>query len=180
MNTLIILPGNSPKNKLWGEGIAKAFGGLFDDVYQQSYTHWETGEETIDFDHELEKLRSVIMSETRTDIQYYIFAKSFGSLLALMSVHRGFITPKQCVFFGMPFNLARDHDIFKGEWALLTTFKIPSLAFHNDNDYVARYVDTAETLMRMPAIELVTTKGDDHGYFEFKTYKERVNAFLSL
>lgn len=180
MRTLIILPGNSPKNKEWGEGIAKAFGGLFDTVYQQSYTHWATGEETINFDHELEKLRTVIMNETKTDVQYYIFAKSFGALLALMSVYRGFITPKQCVFFGLPFNLARDHDIFKGEWAPLTSFKIPSLAFHNDNDYVAHHAYTAEKLVSIPSIELVTTKGDDHGYFEFKSYKERIKAFLSL
>ena len=106
MKKLIVLPGNSPKNKQWGEGVVSHFGVLFDEVYSQDYDHWENGEEVIDFERETQKLKEVVEGEEE-GVEYYIIAKSYGSVLALMAIHQNILSPKKCVFFGMPLNLLK-------------------------------------------------------------------------
>src|SRR5690606_26948299 len=161
MNKLIILPGNSVKNKAWGEAVAARFGGWFDEVYLQSYDHWESGEENIDFEVELAKLGAAAKAAA-PETTFYIFAKSAGSLLALLAIQRGLVAPAQCVFFGMPLEWA-DRDVFRGDWSPLSDFRVPILAFHNEHDPVANYTFTKDALTaHVPeSTQLVTAAGDN-------------------
>lgn len=179
--TLIILPGNSPKNKAWGEGVAAYFGSWFDSVYQQQYDHWENGNETIDFEREAEKLREVV-SGYEAGTEYYIFAKSFGTVLTFLASHKGYIAPTQCVFFGVPLNLVERDQIFKGSWEPLEAFRVPAIAFLNDKDPVADHTFTSTVLAEYAPrrVKVMTISGDNHTYDQFASYEEDIRAFLHI
>lgn len=182
MKKLVILPGNSPKNKTWGEEVAATYGAQFDAVYQQDYDHWESGEETIDFEREAEKLRDAVASDGGADVEHYVFAKSFGSILTLLSVHKGYVVPAKCVFFGMPLNLVEEQNIFGGNWAPLRDFSVPAIAFHNEDDPVADHTFTSNTLAELgvSSITFMSCNGDTHGYTEHGDYTAAINAFLGI
>jgi len=177
MKKLIVLPGNSQRNEVWGEQCMAHFAPWFDSVYLQRYDHWRTGAKDIDIEAELSKLAHEASDEAAT---YYIFAKSVGSLLALIATHRGLVRPVHCVFFGMPLELA-SNELFKDDWSPLTDFDVLSLAFHNDHDPIS-YPYTKNALEGHCAgmIELVTLKGDNHDYLDFGEYEETIKNFLHI
>jgi len=182
MKKLIILPGNSTKNKAWGDSMAAYYGKLFDEVYVQNYDHWVSGEETINFDTEAKKLREVVSVDAEKTPEYTIFAKSYGSVLALQAIHKGFITPKQCIFFGIPLNLVEEHDLFGGNWSFLSSFTtIPAIAFHNTHDPIALYDFTAAKLAELkPSIHLLAQEGDNHSYDAPASYEELIKEFIEV
>ena len=177
MKHLIVLPGNSPKNEAWGSVCADHFASEFDEVTVQSYTHWQSGEPVIDF--EVEKATLAATVEASPEATWFVFAKSAGTILALEAVAAGIITPKQCVFFGMPLDLAAE-DLYSEDWSSLDSFSVPTLAFHNEYDPVAAYAFTKVKTDDKPNIELVTLPGDTHDYDDFSQYKVRVAEFLGL
>lgn len=180
MNKLIVFPGNSPRNKAWGECAAQHFGGWFDAVYTPDYDHWATGESFINFDAELDKLRANILKD-EPDTQYYVFAKSIGTILTVIAVKRGIIAPQKCVFFGMPLKIVEEQETFGDDWSALSSFTVPTLAFHSDRDPTADYAFTVAKLTELnPAITLITTPGDTHDYTEFVSYEVEIRNFLAL
>ncbi len=180
MNKLIILPGNSTRNKIWGEGVSTQFGNWFDSVYLQHYNHWESGQGDINFEAELDKLSQEI-KQSSSGTSFFVFAKSAGTLLALQAVHKGLLTPKQSVFFGLPLDWA-ERDVFKGDWTPLTTFSGPAIAFHNDNDPTANYGFTKNTIAQhgKSSIEFFELVGNDHSYADFSISKTTIEKFLNL
>jgi hypothetical protein len=176
MQKLIVIPGNSKRNKEWGEAVVSHYAEKFDDVYMQSYDHWESGEQDINIEVELNKLREVVES---SDADYIVFAKSIGSLLTLLAVQKGFIQPKKCVFFGMPLEMA-SQELFKDDWSPLATFSIPAIAFHNDNDPINHdYTKEALEAHSSGGITFYTKVGSDHNYTEFEAYDEEIDRFLN-
>jgi hypothetical protein len=178
MQHLIILPGNSVKNRTWGEVMRDHYGPLFASVTLLEYEHWETGAPQIDFDVELQKL-----AERNTPLfaehEIVVMAKSVGSLLTFVAIRDGVIAPKKCVFFGIPFDLAAK-DIFAEDWSPVESFAVPALAFHNVSDPTADYRFTAATLAHYaPGIKLVTTNESDHWYGDTKTYDPIIGEFLA-
>ncbi len=81
----------------------------------------------------------------------------------------------------MPLEWA-DRDVFRGDWSPLSGFRVPTLAFQNEHDPVADHTFTEDALTTHAPefIELVTTAGDNHGYFEFDIYESRVRDFLQI
>tara|TARA_B100001989_G_C24528031_1_gene459849 strand:+ start:1249 stop:1779 length:531 start_codon:yes stop_codon:yes gene_type:complete len=176
MKKLLVLPGNSLRNKEWGEGCALAYVDLFDEVVMQYYDHWDNEENFISLDKELEKIKRTIGNSE--DDTWHVFAKSIGSLVTLKAVHDGIVTPKQTVFFGMPLDFAEE--FYAGDWDPLSDYKVRTLAFHNDSDPTANYEFTKDKLeILAPSIELFTLRGDNHDYLDFSDYKEKIKEFLS-
>lgn len=179
MKKLIILGGNSAKNKKWSEAMAEYYGSLADETYVQEYDHWTSGAETINFDIEAEKLRTVVLEDT--DAEYTIFAKSFGSILALLSVYKGYITPKQCIFFGMPFSVVEEQNLFDSNWSFVSEYSVPAIAFHNINDPVAKFdVTSAKIAELKPSIQLIALEGDTHAYDVSSAYEDKIKEFLGV
>ncbi len=177
MKELIILPGNSVKNRTWGEVMRDHYGPQFDSVHLHTYEHWETGDPIIDFDVELVKLRERT-SPLFQDVELTIMAKSAGSLLAFVAVAEAILKPTKCVFFGIPFDLAAE-GIFKDDWSAIENFTIPAIAFHNQNDPTADYRYTMATLAQYaPHVELVTTPEEDHWYGNTALYDTYLSTFL--
>lgn len=169
MTHLIVLSGNSLKNKAWGEAVVEHYGSRFDSVFMLQYDHWESGESNINFWREVEKLR-VHSATLAPDTKVVVFAKSAGSLLAMLAVAAGAIAPARCVFFGIPFDLAAT-DMFKDNWSAVDNFVIPAIAFHNEADPTTSHTFTKTTLENhAPQIALITTQESDHWYGDFVTY----------
>ncbi len=178
MRHLIVLSGNSLKNKAWGELIVEHYGPMYDSVFMLHYNHWESGEPLIDFVSEEAKLREHIMTLS-PDIEVILFAKSAGSLLALQAIAHGAVTPARCVFFGMPLDMAVE-GLFKDDWSPLTTLMVPAIAFHNIEDPTTSYAFTKMTLEeKAPSITLITTHEADHWYGDLTTYDPHITTFLT-
>lgn len=176
MNKLIVLAGNSLRNRDWGEACRDHFNGWFDETYLQYYDHWQTGKE-IAFDEELKKLAAATADRETT---YYVLAKSIGSIVTLLAVHDDLFTPNKCVFFGMPLEIASEQ-VFKESWAALETFAVPTIAFHNDEDPISYPFTKAALAEHAPeTIELVTLKGDNHDYLDFADYESRITQHFNL
>ena len=170
MHVLVILPGNNVKNQKWGEAVAEYYGNQFDEAFLQIYDHWKTGEETMEFAKEIKKLADKIAGWPE-GTSVTVFAKSSGALLALLAIKQGVFRPEKCVFFGIPFDLAAQ-TIFKDDWTPLQDFHIPTITFHNDEDPIANYSFTKKAIEEKgnTNIKLITTRGNDHGYFDFPLY----------
>jgi hypothetical protein len=179
MDQLIVLPGNSIKNKVWGESVIEQYGSRFDSVFVLVYDHWESGEQNIDFATEIEKLRAhVAVLQPGTNV--YLFAKSVGTLLAFMTIAEKVVAPVRCIFFGIPFDLAAT-DLFKDAWGVVDTFYIPALAFHNVEDPTTSFSFTKEILeSHVPTVTLMATNEADHWYGDFEEYNKTIMPFLKL
>lgn len=181
MKKLIVLPGNSPKNKEWADIAVAAYGDWFDELYVQYYDHWISGDELIDFAREQEKLQQVVAADP-DDTEYYIFAKSFGTILAFLAVHSQVLKPTKCIFFGISFNMATENKLFSDDWEILRGYRVPTVAFHNTNDPVAdpEHTRTILTKRHLHSVRFVTIPDNDHAYTDFSLYKPLMNAFLNL
>ncbi len=178
MRVLLVLPGNSLKNKAWGEAIAEHYGPRFDQVINHQYEHWENGAPNIDFSRETERLREAVAAVPEGS-ELVVCAKSAGSLLTFIAVKAGALAPARCVFFGIPFEMAST-GLFEHDWSPVESFAIPAIAFHNEADPTAAYAPTAETIAaRCPHITLVTTHEVDHWYGDFTSYDSYLQVFLS-
>lgn len=179
MKKLLILPGNSPRNQAWGEACAEFFQEQFDEIYLQMYSHWESGEEVIDVPEELDKIIQMVEAGDADTDEWYICAKSVGTLVSLVAVAEDIISPVKCIFFGMPLALAAE-ELFKNDWSALENFTIPTLVFHNDSDPVADYSFTKEKLTEFgQEIDLVTIEGDSHDYANFELVATEIADFLN-
>lgn len=178
MRHLIVLSGNSLKNKAWGELIVEHYSPMYDSVFMLEYSHWESGEPLIDFVSEEAKLRAHVAT-LAPDTEVILFAKSAGSLLGLLAIAHGAVTPARSVFFGMPLDMAAG-GIFKDDWSPLTSFRVPAIAFHNLEDPTTSYEFTKATLKeKAPHITLVTTHEADHWYGDLTTYDPYINTLIT-
>jgi hypothetical protein len=177
MKKLLVLSGNHVRNREWGEQCAEFFRGDFDMTFYPHYDHWNVEGESIDMEIELQKVKETVTGAGEAD-GWYVFAKSIGSVLALLAIKRGIISLEKCVFFGMPLKIA-ETEVTK-EWAYLSSLTLPVLAFHNDHDPVADYKFTAQKLAELaPTITLRTLSGDTHDYADFAAYADEIRQFIS-
>lgn len=168
------MPGNSLKNKAWGELILEHYAPQFDSSFMLEYDHWINGEQNIDFTQEAKKLKSHV-DVLSPDAEIILFAKSAGSLLALQTLHDGILKPLQVVFFGMPLDLAADN-LFKDSWAPLSELEVPAIAFHNVADPTTSYEFTKSMLAtHNPNITLITSHETDHWYGDLQTYDQYIS-----
>ena len=178
MRHLIILSGNSLKNKGWGELMLAEYGLRFDTAFMLDYDHWTSGESNINFTTEEAKL-SAYVSTLPPYAEIVIFAKSAGSLLAFTAIAHGVLKPIKCVFFGIPFDMAADN-LFKNNWGAVDTFTIPAIALHNTDDPTTSYEVTKQTLIEHnPGITLIETGESDHWYGDIITYNRTIIPFLA-
>ena len=180
MKTLVILPGNSKRNAVWNKEIQDRFGTWFDEVYAQSYDHWEEVNGSIDFQSELTKLKQYISSNPE-ETEYYVFVKSFGTILTLFAIDQGVIAPEKCVLFGLPLNLVEEQNIFNGDWTPLEQLCVPTYVALNIKDPVANYDFTSKKIQEMnPTLHVEKFTADTHAYDEYEKYTLSLKTFLAF
>ncbi len=169
---LIVLPGNSKRNKEWADGAAAASVSSFDDVYKHYYKHWETGEELINFDFELAQVVEKVGDEAIA-----VFAKSAGSVLTINGNYLGKLKPVKCLFVGLPLGTP-EQEAQLGEKIL--SLSVPTTIIQNTNDPYSDYarVKNFVTKVNLPNITLIETPGDNHDYLDFDLIKNKVSEFF--
>jgi hypothetical protein len=171
---LILLSGNSIKNKDWIEKIKQLFVRDFDSVFIQYYKHWKTQEEFIDFDYEL----SVLEKNTKTSNNYVVFAKSAGAVLTLIALKQNKIKPKKIIFLGLPVEWAKEQGRDLGH--LVHNLEIPFLFIQNSEDPYCSYQSLSKFLKDKTIKNYKTFefKNNTHDYENYEKIKEIVLNFI--
>jgi len=172
---LVILPGNNKSNNEWADAAAEAFSSSFPDIYTQSYSHWDTGEEFINFDMELEKLVKNVEND-----DCIVVAKSAGSMLAIYGVHKKIFHPTKCVFVGLPIRFAEENNMELVQW--FQDYDVPTIIIQNSHDPVTSFEELKAALacLNNINIELIEIEGNNHKYGDFELIKEKAKDFLKL
>ena len=159
----VFLGGNSLKNKDWIEKVQNLSKKNIKSTHIHYYKHWETNDDFIDLDFEIETLSNFLKGKTN----YVVFAKSMGVLLTIKAVSRGLIQPNKCLFVGMPLAVVKENKYKLRSW--LTKYKVYTLFIQHDKDPLGsadslkKYLDK-NRLVNYAFMEL---KGDTHSYEEF-------------
>ncbi len=163
---IVIVPGNSPKNKEWTEKIEKFLRlNKKHDVLSIKYSHWDSGENIINIKEEAVKLGALLsLSE-----EYLIVAKSAGILVSMRALLSGRINPKSFIFLGLPLGWAIEKEIDIN--LMFNKFSSSALIIQNDKDPVAPATEVRKFLKKLKTpkdIRLIEISGDTHDYDNFR------------
>lgn len=172
---IIYLSGGSIRNKDWIEKVKSEFD-KFSDGQILYYSHWEMGEKNLNFEVETKKLSELVVG---TD-EYFVFAKSIGSVLALKSVYEKVISPKKIVICGHPYNLARELGFPIDDY--LKNLSIPVIFVQNESDPLFSFADLEKVLKENnPAgYQLIENPDNNtHDYEDLERLSKIVNDFFT-
>lgn len=98
-HTILILWGNSPKNKNWIEKMNKYLQSSYPTI-EFFYSHWTQNVQDINFEEEIKRLSKFIKDNNLTN--YSIVAKSAGFVLSLQGSSNNILNPRTIVWYGLP------------------------------------------------------------------------------
>jgi hypothetical protein len=170
---LILLPGNSKSNKEWSEAASQAFSGVFKDIYIHHYSHWDNGQDSVDFDVEAKNLSEIIGLN-----DCVIIAKSAGAMLAMYCVYKNLLTPQKCIFVGLPVLWAKEKKIDLGDW--IQGYNVPTIIIQNSDDPITSYDEMKSFIEKFNKqdITLVEVVGNNHKYDDFEMLKLKAEEFF--
>ncbi|MCU0660552.1 MAG: alpha/beta hydrolase [Candidatus Pacebacteria bacterium] len=155
MQSLLLLPGNSIRNKEWLSCMRNAFENDFH-VSAIAYDHWTTLDQ-MDFSAEVEKIKNL---NTRFDI---VVAKSAGVALALLAVSKRYIQPEKMILLGTPLTaMLSDAEGAK----LLHENMVPTVYIQQSHDPYCPFTEAKNTLEKLLKENdlLIKVEGNDHSY----------------
>lgn len=170
---LILVPGNHKFNKQWIESVKDCFNDIFDVIKIQYYKHWETGQNMIDLEHELQ----VLVNTTKQLDNYIIFAKSAGIIFALKGIYEKNIRPDKCIFLGTPIQWAKHYNFNIDLW--LENYSVPSLFIQKTNDPAMLFKNLERYLeqRKVKNHEIIEIPGNTHDYEDLEKIKILVKRF---
>ncbi len=172
---LIIAPGNSPKHKEWASLLKEQLSPLFEEIRVLEYSHWGTEREILDFDKELEALTALSQGLK----EYCVLGKSAGTLLTMRGVVERKLTPKVCLFLGVPFTWARTKGVLDEKW--VKQFSTRTTIIQQDSDYTCSSQDLKQQLNEYEVINwtLKSIPGHDHDYSDWDMIRNEMAVLLS-
>jgi hypothetical protein len=165
---LLLLAGNSLRNKEWIHEVERQLSKHFDATLVHHYRHWQTEEDFIDFDNEL-----TTVSREATNFQpYSIFAKSVGSILSIQGIAGGEFQSQALLITGLPLRVIQEKAIPVGEWLRQVT--IPVLIVQNQHDPLGSYEEVSAFISTIgnDKISVVMLPGNTHDYDDFNKLSE--------
>lgn len=163
---ILYLPGNTANHKEWVDKLAKDTDiSLEKDILH--YKHWETGDQIINFDTELERLRDLVK-----DDEYIVVGKSAGCALGLMAYKQKIVNAKRFIFLGFPYLWLEKLGIDPKE--LLSNIDKPVLFLQKPHDPVIGLCDLKERIVDMNNLftfleyKREGEADDNHGYDDTK------------
>jgi len=161
---IICLAGNSLNNKAWIEKVKSEFD-IFSTGTILYYDHWTNGNKFIDFETESKKLAELVNNH----IDYCVFAKSVGTILALKTIYEKTFSPQKAIFCGHPYLLAKEVNLPINNY--LKSLSIPAVFVQNERDPLYSY-DLLETTLKEhspPNYHLVKNINiETHDYEDYK------------
>lgn len=181
MEKIILLPGNSPLNKEWIYEIDTLLKSKGVETFVLEYAHWETGENMINFNDELSRLKAALPEGF---MKASVIAKSAGVVLTGQAIKTGLLVPKSCIFIGTPVTWTKKIKITPTSW--IKGHSIPTL-------FVSKPLDPAYHFNKMlPFLEenavgnyetwRYYSKGepeDNHHYANVPLLVEKALAFIA-
>jgi hypothetical protein len=171
---IIYLAGNSLNNKTWIEKVKSEFD-IFSTGIILNYDHWTNGNKFIDFEAESKNLAELV----KTQDNYYIFAKSVGSILALKTIYEKTINPQKIILCGHPYLLAQEVGLPIDDY--LKTLSVPTTFIQNEFDPLYSFSKLEETLKELaPAnYQLIKNSNNDtHDYEDYPSLANIVKEFF--
>jgi len=172
---IIYLSGGSVRNKTWIEEIKSKFD-KFSDGQILYYSHWVTGDKNLNFEIESQKLAQLVKGKD----EYFVFAKSIGSVLALKSIYEKIINPKKMIICGHPYNLAKEMGFPVNDY--LKSLPIPTMFIQNNLDPLFSYADLEKVLKENNAADYHLIKNPDnntHDYEDYENLTKLVKIYFS-
>lgn len=165
---LILLGGNHIGNKKWIESVEKLLRPYFASTHIHYYRHWETGEEWIDLDYELEQVEKVAKKMEK----YVIFARSAGTILTIKGNFLKTLTPQFCIFVGIAIKWAEHFKLPVQTW--LKNYTLPTLIIQKSHDPAISYKELKKFLAnsRSQNANIVEIPGDDHYYRDIELIRD--------
>lgn len=177
---LIMLSGESLRNRDWIAEAHDEMASLVDQTYVQQYRHWELDQPQIDLDHELSEL-AVAAEEFGGAGDYGIFAKSIGTVLTVKALDQGIVRPKFLLLMGAPLGYIIPN---YPEYATnLAAAQLPTTMIHNAHDKVGtahdvnEYLNTA--LTDKSNFTFIVTPGDTHDYLDYDLLRGELQKLIS-
>ncbi len=169
---LILLGGKHKSNKDWIINVETALKEYFDSSHVHEYTHWQTGEDLIKIEDEIEKLLAHV--KDNDDKEYVIFAKSAGAVLAIKAIHEKKLAPLKCIFAGIAVNWARENKFAIDEW--MKDYKVPTLFFQKTGDPAFSFAELQAWLLlqNVENYKMIQFPGKDHHYEDIESIKKEV------
>lgn len=172
---IILLPGNSPKNKPWVTHVANVLREDFKEIVILDYEHWKSGEPSINFEHEQTKLVRAAAHKR----PFVIFAKSVGAIVALRASAENLIQPENIIIAGLPLGLIRKQHISVDSW--LHHLQIPITIIQNQHDPVGSFDDIITFIrpINNTNIMVIPHAGTTHDYLDIEHIQAVVMAMQS-
>lgn len=167
---LLLLGGNSPKNKDWIEQVSLKLAPLFSHTKVQYYNHWQEENKSANFAAEF---ATMVQNAKDLGENYCIFAKSFGTALTLKGIQDGVIAPQKCILTGCAFGEAKAPLLLKG-------LKIPTLFIQQTSDPYLAFEDLKILIEDNDVLnyELKEVKGRDHKYSDIDELYKLIEVFI--
>jgi len=171
---LLILGGNSQSNQAWIQDVAKELKGIFNKRLAYDYQHWLKGQRSLNHQTELKRLADL----SGLSDNYAVFAKSAGTVLATEAICQGILSPKKCIFLGLPVAVSRYRQYFVDN---LRQLSIPILFMQNIADPVgpASVVKSLLNKSHLQNYQFEATSGANHRYDNFQIMRQLIKNFLS-
>lgn len=161
---LLLLPGNSSKNREWIDRIASSMRTDSDEVNVQHYQHWEDGG-NMKFGYEKKELAT---ASSHTEV-FGVFAKSVGIALAMETMIEHKLQPKAAVFCGTTKKSVR----------MLDVWQVPTLFIQETNDPFLHFDTLLEAVGTHESELFFVTEipGNKHEYAQVETIVELSQNF---
>ncbi len=170
---IIYLAGNSLNNKTWIEKVKSNFDS-FSTGDILCYDHWQTGEKWINLEKESKKLAELVKDKK----DYFVFAKSIGSVLVLKNIFEGKLNPKKMVICGLPYRAGKEE--FKEIDECLKTLKVPTMFIQNEFDPVYGFDELAKVLANNSPSDYHLIKNAGNGTHDYEDFEQLVNIVKNL
>jgi len=175
MPHIILLPGNSLKNKAWADTWSQAFIDKGFTVSTQYYDHWNSGAEFADVSHEIEKLEGIAKGAKG---DYVIVAKSIGSFITMKAMVLGKVHPTQCVFFGFPVPWLEKNG--HEPTSIISQYsKTRTTIFQNNQDPIAPFEMIRSLFIYKSNVSCIELIDNTHNYFAESALVTQVCEIIS-
>jgi len=170
---IIYLAGNSLNNKTWIEKIKSNFDS-FSSGDILIYDHWQSGEKWINLEKESGKLKELVKDKK----DYFVFAKSIGSVLALKNIFEKTINPKKLVICGLPYQVAKQENLAIDQY--LKSLTIPAIFIQNEFDPVYCFKELEKTLKENSPSDYQLIKNQNNDTHDYENFEELANTVKSF
>ena len=173
MYKLLILAGNHPDQRIWSSEVSSSISDLFSEILIHPYRRWDDPQ--VDLELELQELRSSKLIK----VQFVLFGKSAGVLVAFLANNLKYISPIGVVFVGTPLYRARENQFPIEEW--INQYKNQTVYIQQEFDPACR---TGDLLRALPSpsrlnSHLVVLKGSSHDYEDLEQFRDVIEGFLN-